>query len=364
MWEELGIAPSEDPKAIRRAYAARLKKLDPDRDPAAFARLREALEWALYEVAETTSAFRAPRAPTADLNSAEDGLDPPDRPEIRRPPSGDRFPGTHEQIAADGADEAASASLTATASEDALLDELESALHARNTAGALALYYRAAATGAVPLHAEPLLDRLFSQAIEPTLVQPAAFREFARITGWDEHESKRSVLSELRQRVLARLVAEDWYETLLATAERRNRATRKRARLARLVLARIGKHWMPRVKQEALRTLLDEFRLHERSLSDRISPAWIQTLERRWRRRAIARTMLLTLFVAALLIDWWAILIAEMIDRGLSAGAILIAPFATAFLLWLLTLLTRSLLDLIRQRQAPIGRDPPGADGH
>ncbi|MBC9881421.1 hypothetical protein G8O24_29275 [Bradyrhizobium sp. INPA01-394B] len=50
MWDELGIGPCDDPKAVRRAYAARLKKLDIDQDPAAFARLREALEWALAEI--------------------------------------------------------------------------------------------------------------------------------------------------------------------------------------------------------------------------------------------------------------------------------------------------------------------------
>src|SRR4029077_11146938 len=37
--------PSRDPKTIRRAYAARLKQLDPDRNPEAFARLRRAFEW-------------------------------------------------------------------------------------------------------------------------------------------------------------------------------------------------------------------------------------------------------------------------------------------------------------------------------
>jgi curved DNA-binding protein CbpA len=51
MWDELGIPPCHDQKTIRRAYAARLKKLDPDREPAAFARLRHAFEQALHEAA-------------------------------------------------------------------------------------------------------------------------------------------------------------------------------------------------------------------------------------------------------------------------------------------------------------------------
>jgi hypothetical protein len=46
-WDVLGIAPTDDPAAVRRAYAARLKLLDVDRDPAAFIRLRAALDDAL-----------------------------------------------------------------------------------------------------------------------------------------------------------------------------------------------------------------------------------------------------------------------------------------------------------------------------
>src|SRR5208282_1083298 len=47
MWKDLGIQPTADSKAIRRAYARQLRSLDPDSDPAAFQRLREAFEWAM-----------------------------------------------------------------------------------------------------------------------------------------------------------------------------------------------------------------------------------------------------------------------------------------------------------------------------
>jgi hypothetical protein len=40
MWEELGIPATSDEFVVRRAYAARLKSLDIDREPAAFMRLR------------------------------------------------------------------------------------------------------------------------------------------------------------------------------------------------------------------------------------------------------------------------------------------------------------------------------------
>jgi len=92
MWDELGISPSDDPKAIRRAYAARLKALDPDRDPAAFARLRAALEWALSE-ADLASPLPAvawspdPQAAPAEAQG-EDAVFAPRREGARRPDEG------------------------------------------------------------------------------------------------------------------------------------------------------------------------------------------------------------------------------------------------------------------------------------
>jgi hypothetical protein len=49
MWEILGIAPTPDIKAIKRAYAAKLKLTHPQDDPVAFQKLRQAYDWALHE---------------------------------------------------------------------------------------------------------------------------------------------------------------------------------------------------------------------------------------------------------------------------------------------------------------------------
>jgi hypothetical protein len=54
MWDILGIAATADERAIRRAYAARLKALGRTPDPQQFARLRQAYEQALYEAEHGT----------------------------------------------------------------------------------------------------------------------------------------------------------------------------------------------------------------------------------------------------------------------------------------------------------------------
>jgi hypothetical protein len=66
MWDVLAIAPTDDAKAIRRAYAARLREIDPDREREAFARLRAALEWALAAVARRGAVRRRAAADDRD----------------------------------------------------------------------------------------------------------------------------------------------------------------------------------------------------------------------------------------------------------------------------------------------------------
>jgi hypothetical protein len=52
-WEQLGIAPTDDTRAIRRAYAQLLKAIDVEREPKAFIALREAYDRVLAEALQT-----------------------------------------------------------------------------------------------------------------------------------------------------------------------------------------------------------------------------------------------------------------------------------------------------------------------
>ncbi len=49
-WKALGIEPTDELRAVKRAYAAKLKAIDPDKDPKAFLALREALQVAQWQV--------------------------------------------------------------------------------------------------------------------------------------------------------------------------------------------------------------------------------------------------------------------------------------------------------------------------
>jgi hypothetical protein len=68
-WRMLDIEPTADRRAVKRAYAARLKAIDPDRDIQIFLKLRDALEVA--EAAATRLAARAARA--AERNDPDEG---------------------------------------------------------------------------------------------------------------------------------------------------------------------------------------------------------------------------------------------------------------------------------------------------
>lgn len=78
-WRQLGLAPTDDVRAIRRAYAAKLKAIDVDRDPQAFIALREAFEqaqnearWRQYEQAEDEDETDAVEADTGSIDDTPD----------------------------------------------------------------------------------------------------------------------------------------------------------------------------------------------------------------------------------------------------------------------------------------------------
>ncbi len=72
-WAVLAIAPTQDVRQIKRAYAARLKVIRPDEDAAGFQALREAYEWALAqcEAAPARPVVYLEVAPVAPLPSPQ-----------------------------------------------------------------------------------------------------------------------------------------------------------------------------------------------------------------------------------------------------------------------------------------------------
>jgi hypothetical protein len=74
-WTELGLEETTDARAIRKAYARRLKAIDPDTDPAAFIALREALDhalgWAAWKLADAEWQLSHPEEAAAGAGEKE-----------------------------------------------------------------------------------------------------------------------------------------------------------------------------------------------------------------------------------------------------------------------------------------------------
>lgn len=73
-WDELGIAATRDERAIRRAYAARLKATRPEDDAEGFVRLREAYEHALWLSRQPVAAPAEPEAPVGEPAAGEPAI--------------------------------------------------------------------------------------------------------------------------------------------------------------------------------------------------------------------------------------------------------------------------------------------------
>lgn len=69
-WRVLGIAPTDDSRAIKQAYARALKNTRPDSDPEGYQRLRECYEWALGWAEQCSQTLQYPTEPADSTDSA------------------------------------------------------------------------------------------------------------------------------------------------------------------------------------------------------------------------------------------------------------------------------------------------------
>ncbi|HWT12915.1 MAG TPA: hypothetical protein VN231_09195 [Allosphingosinicella sp.] len=82
VWKRLGIAPTDDARAIKKAYSARLKEIDPDSEPQAFIALRDARDAALagFGSSGPAPAVEPVRPRTAGITRPEADRDVPASP--------------------------------------------------------------------------------------------------------------------------------------------------------------------------------------------------------------------------------------------------------------------------------------------
>ncbi len=262
-WQELGITPTADRNAIRRAYAARLKMLDLQREPAAFQRLREAYEAAFHGTPRQTA----------------------------RPPE-------RKYDADTGAADIAAGSARAAIAE---------ALDRGDFAGAFAALEAGETRGLIALaDIEPFERRLLAASGDRALPL-AALIPIVRRFQWD------SPLHKLRRRhreffaqLDARLDAERWYDDLAASAARKGwlgRNEDEARRAARQMLAgppgMRQRHLFPR-RSPLLVPLLAHYDLHAEWVGSRFDPAriaWCRKARRRRPKRPVVYLAIVAIWV-------------------------------------------------------------------
>jgi hypothetical protein len=186
MWDELGIPETTDVKAIRKAYATRLKAFNRKADDQAFAKLHVAYQAAIAW---------AERNPGIDNDSPISEivfLHPAPPPAMAPVP-----------------DDEALRSLGA---------QIDTLLNVGQFQDAIGAYDQGMARGILPLgDANPYLDRIMDKAI--TTLPPAPFVALMRRVGWEKAPFGRYV-SNARHAAAGRLEAESWFRNLEQEAAR------------------------------------------------------------------------------------------------------------------------------------------------
>ncbi|HUK10246.1 MAG TPA: hypothetical protein VLX09_20415 [Stellaceae bacterium] len=228
MWQVLGIAATDDPVAIRRAYAARLKALDPDRDPEEFWALRRAYESAL---ARARHSARSPVPPPPQVPDAESNGGNAAENESENASGSDGNLVNTSELERDPVDSAAVRAPTETdmllanaqAESGAALGRFRGALSERDWSAAARELVSASARGLLPLaNEEAHAAEVMKGAMADRDLSAASFRAVAQQLHWDGPLTwSRGAHDKLRQQVWARIDAENWYTALLEQASYR-----------------------------------------------------------------------------------------------------------------------------------------------
>jgi hypothetical protein len=282
MWGVLGIAPTADTAAVRRAYVAKLRAIDVEREPAAFIRLREAYEGALAAGAyaqfddetETTDDLSEIEAETA---LAEETIDVAPIREATLPKPQPLLPPPAPPI-----------EIEIEEDPEWAIDE---ALEKSGVVAAWQTFEHAMATGAISLGEEaPLMNRLVAAALDYRGPGSAAFFRSIIATLGATKPSRDDDLVDFRTTITERLAAEKWLDEIENNAGTRAFGKRKFVVLAsRILLGRKRRYRRSRALLSAIERLLGDYRLHHFWLDPRLGAERMAALEKRLQRDLVIK---------------------------------------------------------------------------
>lgn len=334
-WQLLGIPPTTDKAAIRRAYAARLKQTRPEDDPDGFVRLRTAYERALAGVAPEWIEPRGPPPPPEP---------PPEPPPPEPPPPEPPPPGPIAR-----SEPVRPPEPLPPPSQSEAARRIADALARRDVTAAATDLAKARASDALSLAEEMgLADRLLLMLVQDRALNGVAVFEAATTMqwyGWNGTPDRSPLLNRLH----ARIEAERWLAVLQACSRSwRYYLGSQRSAAAKLLLGQ-GPSWLGGLlpPEPPLRRTLAELHLHQGWIGDRFDSDRVDAVERiaasRYTRHA-GRIWLGLVFLPIALVGtqsgivvvlvWWAAVYFSRFARPILLAAVLEAIVA-ALASWL-----------------------------
>jgi len=306
IWTVLGVEATTDTTAIRRAYRARLRTIDVDRDPASFIVLRrafeDALQWSPEDEDDDSGEWEESAGSESDFE-----------PDAEKPPAR----GAEPEHPANDAPQPEQ--FRSNAQDRVSIEAFDRAVKEGKAAQAEPIFNTIMAKGIAGIGDESEFIRRFIRVAAEDLSFPASrLEDLAGRFIAQGFNGAGDGFASLRADVLKRVEADAWYRALRRNADepwRPFRENRRIRRVARLLLKRRWQSVLLRVHGVTLDQTLAQYRPHAEWIGAAMDKDWIARIERKRKRQIRRGAYLIWAVVALLAADF-----VYVLGRGLLTG--------------------------------------------